>query len=141
MDVSQDGHWVLATCATLLLVIPTALSSEKTGFESRMGKNKPAPLRLTLHPSDIAKYNLKNYSFTPATFNNGDRLNSENSIVSSLGAYIVTWNFMKVKKGVLDKYVIKSMAQDIVANQFRFNREQNVIVTLPKNLTIRTRHK
>ena len=31
----------------------------------------------------------------------------ENAIVTSTGAYVVAWDFAKVKKGQLDKYEIK----------------------------------
>jgi hypothetical protein len=37
IDVSLDGEWVLATCKSYLLIIPTTLSNGKTGFSDRMG--------------------------------------------------------------------------------------------------------
>jgi hypothetical protein len=36
IDVTEDGAWVLATCKTYLVVIPTTID-ESTGFETRMG--------------------------------------------------------------------------------------------------------
>ena len=48
VEVSRDGQWVLATTQTYLLVVPTVCSDGKTGFEKRMGKEKPNPLKLQL---------------------------------------------------------------------------------------------
>ena len=33
IDVSADGEWILATCKTYLLVVPTKLPNDTTGFE------------------------------------------------------------------------------------------------------------
>lgn len=52
IDVSSDGKWILATCATYLVVIPSEAEG-KNGFQAPLGKNKPAPRRLTLKPQDI----------------------------------------------------------------------------------------
>jgi len=46
LEVTRDGMWVLATTQTYLLVIPTLCSSGKSGFDQRMGKEKPNPLKL-----------------------------------------------------------------------------------------------
>ena len=46
VEVSRDGLWVLATTQTYLLCIPTMCQNGKTGFEHRMGKEKPNPFKL-----------------------------------------------------------------------------------------------
>lgn len=46
IEVSRDGLWVLATTQTYLLCVPTMCSNGKTGFEHRMGKEKPNPFKL-----------------------------------------------------------------------------------------------
>ena len=43
--------------------------------------------------------------FTPARFNNGDNI-TEDSIVTSARDLLITWNFDKVKRGVLRSYKI-----------------------------------
>ena len=48
IEVSRDGLYVLATTQTYLLIVPTLCSNGKTGFEHRMGKEKPNPLKLQL---------------------------------------------------------------------------------------------
>jgi hypothetical protein len=46
IDMSIDGTWVIATTQTYLLLIPTICQNGKTGFEHRMGKEKPNPKKL-----------------------------------------------------------------------------------------------
>jgi hypothetical protein len=40
IDVTEDGRWILATCRTYIIVIPTDLPNGNTGFEKPMGKYK-----------------------------------------------------------------------------------------------------
>lgn len=111
IDVSLDGHWLLATCQTYLVIISTTCDSGKTGFIQRMGKEKPMPRKLQLKVKDLAKFKISGLDFTPAKFNNSNLSSAdETSIVTSTGNYLVTWNFKKVSKGKLDAYVIKEMA-------------------------------
>ena len=44
--MSIDGKWIVATTQTYLLLIPTMCENGKTGFEHRMGKEKPNPKKL-----------------------------------------------------------------------------------------------
>ena len=46
IDMSIDGKWVIATTQTYLLLVPTMCDNGKTGFEHRMGKEKPNPKKL-----------------------------------------------------------------------------------------------
>jgi len=114
LDVSNDGKWVLATCQTYLLLIPTECNSGKLGFDQRMGAEKPNPKKLTLRPTDRAKWKVQNLNFTPARFNNGE--GNETSIVTSSGDILVTWNFKKILKGVLNDYKIKKLHSAPVDN-------------------------
>ena len=105
IDISLDQKWLLATCKTYLVVVPLG----ENGFDKPMGKaGKPEPMKLTLDPKDIVKHQIQDVNFTPARFNNGDNIN-ENSIVTSTGKLLVTWNFEKVKRGVLRSYIIKNL--------------------------------
>ena len=84
--MSIDGHWIIATTQTYLLVIPTLCSNGKTGFEYRMGKEKPDPLKLQIHVKDLAKHRISTVDFTPARFNNFNISSGEHtSIVASSG--------------------------------------------------------
>ena len=142
IDVSQDEEWILATCRSYLLVIPSKLEDGTSGFAKSLGKLKPEPIKLTLRPQDITKYQLRfdQSCFTPARFNNGDQI-VEDSIVTSIGDLLVTWNFAKVKHGTLSAYKIKRMPSQAIEGQFRYNNEEKVLVTLPKQVEIETRRK
>ena len=63
----------------------------------------------------------------------------EEAIVTSIGEYIVLWNFAKVKKGKLNHYTIKKTDANIVLNQFKFNEPADVLVTMPSTLKIEKR--
>ena len=89
----------------------------KTGFEHRMGKEKPNPLKLQIKPTDISKYKIGSLDFQPAKFNNFSAINGEeSSIVTSTGQFLVTWNFKKVKRGILNEYMIKALDTKPVDN-------------------------
>jgi VID27 C-terminal WD40-like domain len=111
IDISVDQQWLLATCQTYLLVLPTTNQEGTSGFDKSISKSKPQPLKLSVDPRDIVKYQIKQVNFTPARFNNGDSV-SDTSIVTSTGRYLITWNFDKVKKGHLrGGYKIKDLHQ------------------------------
>jgi hypothetical protein len=134
VDVTKDGRWVLATCDRYLILIPTTCKGEQTGFDVQMGKEKPRPRILKMKTNDIAKHNLSNISFTPARFN-VNKEDGETNIITSLGDYVINWNFNKVKKGILDDYKIRKLNQTIVDNQFKFNKNQ-IVVTMDHKLRI-----
>ncbi len=141
IDISQDQKWMLATCQTYLLVLPTENSEGLSGFERSIAKSKPDPLKLTIDPKDIVKNQIKFVNFTPARFNNGDNVH-ETSIVTSTGKYLITWNFEKVKKGHLrGGYKIKNLHSRAVDGQFQYNHEDKVLVTLPQAVTVESRVK
>lgn len=159
VDMSYDGKWVLATTQTYLLLISTVCENGKTGFEQRMGKEKPLPKKLQIHVKDLAKYRINHLDFTPARFNNFKESTMEHSsIVTSSGPYLITWNFKKVVKGHLKSYQIKKIdkfhevngsikkinnwgtgAHNVVDSQFKFNDDSKILVTEPKCLGVQTR--
>ena len=106
-----------------------------------MGKEKPNPLKLQLKATDIAKYKIKSIDLKPAKFNNFNANGEESSIVTSTGNYLITWNFMKVKKGILNQYQIKQLDSTPIDNQFQFDREEKILVTDHKVVGVQTRSK
>ena len=139
IDSTLAGDWVLATCETYLLVIPTLFEGgAKNGFLARMGKEKPDPFKLSLKPRDVAKYNLKEVRFTNARFNTEA---PETSIITSTGEFLVTWSFSKVKKGILSDYKLKAMRKSVCDNHFRFGSDRAIVVTLPEALKLQKRKK
>jgi len=143
LDVSADGRWILATCRTYLLLID-ALQKEgknegKLGFERSFPKDsKPQPRRLALQPAHVAQFQHETkqpLSFTPARFNTGIDT-EETSIVTATGPFIITWNLKKVLAGRKDPYTIKRYAENVMADNFKFGSDKNVIVALPNEVNM-----
>eukprot|EP00455_Lapot_gusevi_P012616 TRINITY_DN16029_c0_g1_i1.p1 TRINITY_DN16029_c0_g1~~TRINITY_DN16029_c0_g1_i1.p1 ORF type:complete len:520 (+),score=83.12 TRINITY_DN16029_c0_g1_i1:62-1621(+) len=140
LDVTEDGRWLLATCQQYLLVIPTIIGeTENLAFEKTMpNKLKPTPIKLQLKHSDCVKHQIRKISFTPAQFNTGDSIEEE-WIVSSTGPFIITWNFKKIKNNKPPEYKITKSSDQVVSDQFRFNRNDQVVVTLPNDVYLQKR--
>lgn len=133
MDVTADGSYVLATTPHYLLVIPTAVEGQaKSGFAQSITAKADAPIKLVLDPSDMVHYNITELNFTPAHFNMGD--GQEQFISTSTGPYIITWNFSKIKSGKRFHYKIKRCDSTVVADQFLYNHDDKLVVTLPDNV-------
>lgn len=56
IDISSDCKWLLGTCQTYILVLPTTNDDGVSGFEKSITKSKPQPLKLQLDPKDIVKH-------------------------------------------------------------------------------------
>ena len=139
VDVTADGAWVLATCATYLMVIPVKVNGVD-GFErSLTGENRLPGLRLELSRDHVWEMGGK-VQFSVAHFNR-DYDGNERSIVTSTGPYVVTWDFLKVTKGILGQYQIKQYKDTIVDEQFKFGEDKAIIVTLPDDVKIAKRVK
>ncbi|GAB1213725.1 hypothetical protein ATERTT37_002875 [Aspergillus terreus] len=143
LDVSADGRWVLATCRTYLLLIDSlqkeGKNEGKLGFERSFAKDsKPQPRRLGLQPAHVAQFQhetKKPLAFTPARFNTGVD-SEETSIVTATGPFIVTWSLKKVVQGRKDPYTIKRYSEEVMADNFRFGSDKNVIVALPNEVNM-----
>ena len=66
MDTTENGKYVLATCASYLLLIDTE-AENTSAFKKSI---KPQPKRLQLKPEHVA-WMGNNIKFTPAYFNTG----------------------------------------------------------------------
>jgi len=86
-------------------------------------------VKLQLHPQDMVRYGIKEVHFTPAHFNTGTK---EEWIVTSTGPFIITWNFRLIKKDRY-QYVIKKAAAPVVADRFRFGKDDQVVVAEANN--------
>ncbi|KAL3492552.1 VID27 cytoplasmic protein-domain-containing protein [Aspergillus germanicus] len=143
LDVSANGRWVLATCRTYLLLIDSmqkeGKNEGKLGFERSFAKDsKPQPRRLGLQPAHVAQFQhetKKPISFTPARFNTGVD-SQETSIVTATGPFIITWSLKKVTSGRKDPYTIKRYSEEVMADNFRFGSDKNVIVALPNEVNM-----
>ncbi|KAG9040208.1 hypothetical protein FRB95_000137 [Tulasnella sp. JGI-2019a] len=137
VDVTASGRWIVATCKTHLYVIDTMIQGgryqDKLGFERSFPADaRPTPKRLQLKPEHVL-YMGSEPSFTTARFNTGPGLD-ETTIITSSGQYIVAWDFLKVKKGILDKYEIRKYQDPVVQDDFRFANDEDIVVALKQNV-------
>ncbi|OQE29500.1 hypothetical protein PENSTE_c002G03117 [Penicillium steckii] len=143
VDVSADGRWVLATCRTYLLLIDSlqkdGKNEGKLGFEKSFAKDsKPQPRRLGLQPAHVAQFQHETkqpLAFTPARFNAGVD-SEETSIITATGPFIITWSLKKIIAGRKDPYTIKRYGEDVMADNFRYGSDKNVIVALPNEVNM-----
>ncbi|GAA6001784.1 Vid27p [Rhodotorula paludigena] len=153
IDVSADGRWVLATCKTYLLLIDTLIPESsgskyagQSGFDRAFpAAAKPTPRRLTLKPEHVAHMQEvqggDGVSFTPAKFNAALTGEPEKTIVTSTGPFIVAWNFRQVKAGNIHNYTLRRFSDDVVADNFKFGGDREIIVTLPENVFVEEKKK
>lgn len=135
IDVTENGKWILATTQNYLLLLLTAIegdSKRRTGFQVGMGKKKRRPIKLQLSHTDMVKYNIDEVNFQSASFNTGEGI-TEEWIVTSTGPYLITWNFMKLKKHGLREYKIKRTGK-IIEAKFRYGKKDNVVVNMPHDI-------
>jgi hypothetical protein len=140
MDTSADGRWVLATTRTYLLLIDAlqkgGKNDGKLGFEKAFAKDdKPKPRRLALTPAHVAQFQHETkapISFT-THFNTGLD-DTETTIITATGPFIVTWSMKKIIAGRKDPYNIKRYAEEVKADNFKFGSDKNLIVALPNEV-------
>jgi hypothetical protein len=129
IDTTENGKYILATCNQYLMVIDTNPSFESPKAFKNSCKSKPR--RLQLLPEHVAWMGT-NVCFTPAKFNTGPGL--EKTIVASSGPFVITWNFRRIKMGKTHDYSIKRYTEDVVADNFKFGADRNIIVALGGNI-------
>lgn len=141
LDVTRDGKYILVTCSTYLLLVPTATDSIN-GFTKSITSSARPPIKLQLKAEDVLKYNITDINFTAAHFDIGQGAHQEDWIVTSTGPFIITWNFSAIKKSTAKNrydYKIKQCATNIVAEQFIYNRPDHITVELPDDIYVQTR--
>ena len=74
-------------------------------------------------------------SFTPAHFNTGVD-DTETSIITATGPFIITWNMKKVLAKKRDQYTIKRYSEEVKADNFKYGSDKNVIVALPNEVNM-----
>lgn len=148
-DVSNDGRWLLATCDTHLLLIDLKIGEDNKnagslGYNKYFDKDKkPTPRRLALRPEHAAFITSKigkSLKFTVAHFNKGLNL-KESTLVTSCGPYIISWSLRKVLKGDVDSYVVKEYQSTVVADNFVFGSNNELIYALEDDVSMTSRKK
>ena len=131
LDSSIDGKYILATCDKYIMVINTDNENNTNGYNTCLGRIKIKPLILKLSQNDLIKYKLDKENFTPAKFNNNTNC-KEMMIISSLGQYVILWNFKQVQNGQTDSYRIINANQFVIDNTTKFDKNQLIIALSDK---------
>ena len=119
IDISSDDGFILVTFDKFLLLVDiTSHNGKKNGFQKNLrGDGRKEPKKLKLKNSDISQYELSEAKFTDAKFNVNK--NGENNIITSLGDYVIIWNYKDIKKGKVLNYKIKKVNGLIIDNTFK----------------------
>ena len=125
IDCTRDGKWLVATCETYLVVLPTEAYGVD-GFKKSITKKRRKARQLQLSPADIARMGIAEVRFTPARFNVGADL-EENAIITSTGNVLVIWNFKAVKLGKIYNYKARAVAQNVIKNEFLYGKDEAVL--------------
>lgn len=125
VDVTGSGKHIICTCKNYLML--TTVSGD---YKQPVGRDKPIPKRLQLKPEHLAYIN-EEIDFTPAKFSTDS---SESSIITSTGSYVVKWNLDDVLNGKLYSYQLAKCNDLVVADNFEFGENNNVIVTMPDDI-------
>ena len=78
-------------------------------------------------------YNISNELFTPAKFNNNTNC-KEMMIISSLGQYVILWNFKQVQNGQTDSYRIINTNKFVIDNTIPFEWYANCLLDCLKKI-------
>lgn len=65
----------------------------------------------------------------------------EKTIVTSTGPFVVAWNFRHVKAGDFSRYTLRRFTDTVIADQFTFGGDRNIVVTLPENIFLEEKKK
>lgn len=131
IDSTIDGKYILATCDKFIMVIKTENEFNINGFNTCLGKTQIKPLILHLSHNDLIKYNVYNEMFTPAKFNN-NTISKEMMIISSLGQYVILWNFNQVQNGETNIYKIINVNEYVIGKTTKFDKNQLIIALSDK---------
>ena len=135
IEISSDDQYLLLTCDKYLLLInATDLKGEDTAFKKTLKLDeRRKPVTLQLKTKDIAKYQLQEAKFTPARFDPNE--NGVNNIITSLGEYVIIWNYNDIRKGKFN-YKIKKTDDLVIDNYFKVGKGNKIIVGMPTKMRI-----
>lgn len=126
IDMTEDGQHIIITSKNYLMFYTV-----ESDYKKNTGK--PVPKRLQLKPEHLA-YIKETISFTTAHY-------SKNHIITSTGSYVITWNIDDILKGKLFNYQIKKYNTNIVADNFKYGTDNDIIVTLPDDVRMISKDK
>ena len=141
IDISSDDQYLLLTCDKYLLLVNAGNNiGEKNAFLKTIKTiERKTPLRLQIKTTDIARYGLNDANYTAAKFNINK--NGENNIITSLGEYIIIWNYNDIRKGKISNYKIKKVNDLVIDNYFKVGRGNKIIIAMPNKMRIQNQKK
>lgn len=105
IDCSKDGNWVLATCKTYLMLIPTFHENTNGFTHTIKNVNKATPRIIRIHPKDQKKLGIKEVDFVNAKFDESEK-EKEQFIVVGSNEYVFTWVLKHVLEGKIFNYEV-----------------------------------
>ena len=141
IDISSDDQYILLTCDKYLLLVNGGNKDGDNNAFLKMIKTdeRKTPVRLQIKTTDVAKYGLAEANYTKAKFNVNK--NGENNIVTSLGEYIIVWNYNDIRKGKISNYKIKKVNDLIIDNYFKGGQGDKIIIAMPNKVRIQKQKK
>ena len=134
IDITKNGDYLLVTCEKYLMLINTRGDHDENAFTVTLKRAKRKPITLKMSPEDVVNKQLGEDNYTPAKFDINKSTN-ETIITSSLGPYIIVWNFEQVKKGNINTYQIKNVNEYVIGNTTKFDKNK-LIVTMPNKVLL-----
>ena len=130
IEISSDDQYLLLTCDKYLLLINvTDKNGEDNAFKHTIKlDDRRGPVTLHLNTKDIAKYDLQDKAFTPARFDLNE--SGVNNIITSMGEYIIIWNYNDKKKKKKN-YKIKKADDLVIDNYFKVGKGNKIIIGMP----------
>ena len=141
IDMSSDNQYLLLTCDKYLLLINSGNNEDSTNIFIKTVKaiERKTPLRLQIKTTDIAKYGLNEANYTAAKFNMNK--NGENNIITSLGEYVIIWNYNDIRKGKIANYKIEKVNDLVIDNYFKVGNGNKIILATPNKIRIQNQKK
>ena len=140
IEISSDDQYLLLTCDKYLLLINvTDKNGEDNAFKHTIKlDDRRGPVTLRLNTKDIAKYDLQDKAFTPARFDLNE--SGVNNIITSLGEYIIIWNYNDIRKGKMN-YKIKKADDLVIDNYFKVGKGNKIIIGMPTKVRMQSLRK
>ena len=140
IEISSDDQYLLLTCDKYLLLINvTDKNGEDNAFKHTIKlDDRRGPVTLRLNTKDIAKYDLQDKAFTPARFDLNE--SGVNNIITSMGEYIIIWNYNDIRKGKKN-YKIKKADDLVIDNYFKVGKGNKIIIGMPTKVRMQSLRK
>ncbi|OII77785.1 hypothetical protein cand_014240 [Cryptosporidium andersoni] len=138
VDVTRNGHWILATTKTCLDLYPVKEADsidDRTGFTISL-KNKPPAKKLRIKQEDLYIYGIDEVSFTPARFDQPLGTDRETKIITSTGFFVIVWDFEAIKRGDLNAYTIKQVDRRVEDCSTYIGKSDTVVLAYPEDIAI-----